>query len=94
MAGLSKAEATRFAFLVGLPIIALGALKDGVDLFRGELVLPPWPVSLVGFIIAGICGYLAISWMISYLKRVKLYWFAAYTALLGVILIGVWLLGR
>ncbi|MCL2819078.1 MAG: undecaprenyl-diphosphate phosphatase [Actinomycetia bacterium] len=90
LAGLSKSAATRFAFLVGLPIIALGALKDGIELLRGDLILPAWPISLLGFVVAGISGYLAISWMISSLKKTKLYWFAAYTALLGVILLVVW----
>ena len=94
MAGLKKAEATRFAFLVGLPIIALGALKDGVDLVSGQLTLPPWPVALIGFLTAGVSGYLAISWMITRLKKTSLNWFAAYTALLGAVLIGVWLAAR
>ncbi|MCL2491408.1 MAG: undecaprenyl-diphosphate phosphatase [Coriobacteriia bacterium] len=94
MAGLSRVEATRFAFLVGLPIIAVGALKDGVDMLQGELILPPWSVSLLGFVIAGVSGYLAISWMIATLKRIKLYWFGAYTALLGIVLLVVWAIGR
>jgi undecaprenyl-diphosphatase len=94
MAGLKKAEATRFAFLVGLPIIALGALKDGVELLRGQLVLPPWPVTMLGFLVAALSGYLAISWMIARLKKIDLYWFGAYTALLGVVLLSIHLIGK
>jgi len=89
MAGLKKEHATRFAFLVGLPIIAIGALKDGIDLMQGQLTLPPWPVTLIGFVVAGISGYLAINWMITRLQRTNLNWFAVYTALLGAVLIGV-----
>ena len=93
LGGLQKKEATRFAFLVGLPIILMGALKDAIPLAKGEVELLPLPVALVGFVVAGISGYAAISWMIASLNKVKLYWFGVYTALLGVVLLTLWIMG-
>lgn len=87
LVGLSKKAATRFSFLVGMPIILAGALKDGLDIMAGQIILPPFEISLVGFIAAAISGYLAIAWMIAYVSRIKLYWFAAYTGVLAVVLL-------
>lgn len=93
VAGLSKQEATRFSFLVGLPIILLGALKDGVGLMQGTIVLPSVTICAVGFAASAVTGYLAIAWMIRYVEHIKLYWFAAYTAVLGIALISFSLMG-
>ncbi|MDR1412323.1 MAG: undecaprenyl-diphosphate phosphatase [Actinomycetes bacterium] len=87
MVGLSRKEATRYSFLLGLPIIAAGAVKDGLGLLNGSLVLPPFGISLTGFIIAGVSGYLAIAVMLHFVQNTQLYWFAAYTAAVGIILI-------
>lgn len=93
LGGLRKEEATRFAFLVAFPIIILGAAKDGIGLLKGSVVLPSFWVCLIGFIAAGISGYLAISWMISSLKKVSLYWFGLYTVVLGCLLLTLWFIG-
>lgn len=86
-AGLNREKATRFSFLLALPIIAAGALMDGVDLVQGQLALPGFWVCAVGFVASAIFGYIAIAVMIDLVKRIKLYWFAAYTAVLGIILL-------
>jgi undecaprenyl-diphosphatase len=87
MVGLSRKEATRYSFLLGVPIIIAGAAKDGIDLLGGQLVLPPLGVSALGFVVAGISGYFAISWMLKFVQNTQLYWFAAYTAVVGAVLI-------
>jgi undecaprenyl-diphosphatase len=83
LSGLSREQAARFSFLLGIPIIALAAAKDAVDLFAGHVQLPGIVPSVVGFAAAGVTGYLAIALLLSIVKRHKLYWFAAYTAVLG-----------
>lgn len=82
-AGLSREAAARFSFLLGMPIIALAAAKDTVDLLGGNATLPGVVPSIVGFVAAGLSGYLAIAWLLSLVKHHSLYWFAAYTAVLG-----------
>lgn len=81
--GLSREAAARFSFLLGMPIIALAAAKDTVDLLGGSATLPGVVPSIVGFVAAGLSGYLAIAWLLTLVKRHSLYWFAAYTAVLG-----------
>lgn len=85
--GLNREKATRFSFLLAMPIIAAGALMDGIDLIQGQLALPGFWVCLIGFITSAVFGYIAIAVMIDLVKRIKLYWFAGYTAILGVILL-------
>lgn len=81
--GLSRDQSARFSFLLGIPIIALAAAKDGVDLLGGQATLPGVAASLVGFVAAGVAGYLAIAALLALVRRHSLYWFAAYTAVLG-----------
>ena len=81
---LSREDAARFAFLLGIPIIALASAKDTVDILGGSSTLPgTWPVLVVGFLAAGLTGYLAIWGLLKFVKNHSLYWFAGYTALLG-----------
>lgn len=83
LSGLSREQAARFSFLLGIPIISLAAAKDALDLLRGHVQLPGIAPSVIGFIAAGVSGYFAIALLLSIVKRHKLYWFAAYTAVLG-----------
>lgn len=82
-AGLSREASARFSFLCGIPIIALAAAKDALDIIRGSAALPGLAPSLVGFMAAAVAGYLAIAGLLSLVKRHGLWVFAAYTALLG-----------
>lgn len=86
--GLSREDAARFSFLLGIPIITLAAAKDAFDVMRGASHLPGTPAALVaGFLAAGICGYLAIWGLLRFVKNHSLYWFAAYTGLLGTVML-------
>lgn len=81
--GLSRETAARFSFLCGIPIIALAAAKDGLDLLSGSASLPGLAPSLAGFAAAAVAGYTAIAGLLGLVKRHGLWVFAAYTGLLG-----------
>lgn len=87
LAGLSREHAARFSFLLGMPIITAAAAKDLLDLTQGTSTLPPAMVSASGFIAAAASGYLAIYVLLRLVKTTRLYGFAAYTAVLGAILL-------
>lgn len=91
--GMSREKATRFSFLVSLPIIAAAALLDGLHVIKGTAVLPSASICAVGFIASAVAGYFAIAIMIDLVKRIKLYWFAGYTFILGVILLALHFFG-
>jgi undecaprenyl-diphosphatase len=85
MSGLDRETSARFSFLLGFPIITLAAAKDVYDLMQGSAHLPGLVPSAVGFIAALVSGYIAVWWLVPYLKNHRLWIFAAYTAVLGTV---------
>jgi len=86
--GLSRVQATRYSFLLLIPIVIAGSLRDIVRMVEGSLVLPNFWILVVTFIIAGVVGYLTIEWMIRIVSKTSLKYFALYAVLLGIVLIG------
>ncbi len=82
--GLDRAQAARFSFLLSGPTILLAGLKQGLDVIQGDAVLPGLLATLGGFAAAAVTGYLAIAFIMEYLRRHSFAVFAAYTAVLGV----------
>ena len=82
--GLSRAEAARFSFLLGTPIIALATLSriqvlwtsGGLDLVS---VLP----FLVGIIFSFVSGFLCIEYLLRFLRSRSYFPFVAYRLLLA-----------
>ena len=88
--GLSRKRAADFAFLMSVPAI-LGAIvlefiKNGSDIFSGVMVesMGGWQPLVVGIFTSAVFGFLAIKFMLSIVRRVRLTWFGVYTALLGI----------
>lgn len=83
--GLSGERAARFSFLLAIPVI-LGA---GIFKFP-ELGGAPAGNMLAlagGFLAAMLVGYVVISWLLAILRKGKLYYFAGYTLLAGLLVI-------
>ncbi len=91
--GLTRAEAARFSFLLGVPVIAGAGVSQLVQLARGA---EPNGVDAgmlaVGFLAAAISGYLCVRFLLSYLQRGTLYGFAAYCWALGLVVVVIWTL--
>ena len=86
---MDRQGAARFAFLMSIPImLAAGILgvKDLLDVPNlGQMVV----LVAVGFILAGVVGYLVIRWFIGYLRGKSLLPFAAYCAVLALVVVAV-----
>ena len=85
--GLTREQATRFAFLLSFPIIlGVGVLKIFELVSVG--VSSSFTLSLVsGGIAAFVVGLLAIHWMIRFLRHHSLYPFVVYRILLALLVI-------
>lgn len=88
--GLSRKRAADFAFIMSVPAI-LGAIvlelaKNGSEILSGAKVaeMGGWLPLLVGIFTSAVFGFLAIKFMLSIVRRVRLTWFGVYTALLGI----------
>lgn len=83
--GLERTEAARFAFLLGIPVIAGAGLLQIVEAIQlGESM----PSSVwVGVVVAGLSGYAAIAILLRLLTRVGLAPFGLYCITFGAIAI-------
>ena len=79
-AGLSRREATRFAFLLGIPVIAGAGLKT---LIEGEVAFSG--PSLTGAVTAFAVGLAAIHFLVTFLDNHSLRAFAIYRAAVAVL---------
>ncbi len=75
--GMSRPEAARFAFLLGIPAIAGGGMQ-AARMLGGEGLAAHGPVLLAGLVTSGVVGYLAVAGLLRYLARRSLAVFAWY----------------
>lgn len=78
---MERTEAARFAFLLGIPVIAGAGLLQIVDVLRAGEAIPStvW----VGVVVAGLSGYAAIAILLRLLARVGLAPFGLYCVTFG-----------
>ena len=85
--GLNRELSFKFSFLLSIPAILGAVLLESIKMYR----LPPDPAALsalpliVGAMVAGLCGILALSLMNKLVKTGQIYGFFPYCLLLGVI---------
>lgn len=89
--GIDRARAARFSFLMVVPLILGKMILDIKDLFSGEVVVSSDQsfALIVAFTAAFLSGLVACTWMISLVKKAKLYYFSIYCAIVGIIAIAV-----
>jgi undecaprenyl-diphosphatase len=85
--GLGRTEAARLSFLMAIPA-TLGAgvfsLKDAAEAAQ----LGYGPVELLaGGVVAGLSGALAILWLLDFVRRGRLIWFAGYCWLAAIVVL-------
>jgi len=84
--GIDRTKAARFSFLMVVPLIFGKVAKD---IMSGEISLESDQIGSMGlgFIAAFISGLFACNWMITLVKNSKLYYFAIYCFIVGIIAI-------
>ncbi len=87
--GLTREEATRFSFLLSVPILLGSSLKELVSIIRSGAFATNSINLLFGTIVAFIVGLLAIKFMIKFLKNNSLNIFIYYRVILAVVVLGI-----
>ncbi|MDI6769910.1 MAG: undecaprenyl-diphosphatase UppP [Anaerolineales bacterium] len=82
--GFDRPSAARFAFLMSVPVMLAAGAYESLHLLKIPNLGSFLPLLAVGFITAAIVGWLAIRWLLNFLGKRSLYWFASYCALTGV----------
>lgn len=80
-----RPAAARFSFLMSVPIMIGATVFSINDLLSTPGLSGLVPVILAGLITAAIVGFLAIRWLLAFLAKHSLGWFAFYCGLLGLI---------
>ena len=92
-AGLKRSAAADFSFLMSIPAILGATALEAKDALEAGTLGVPLPALVVGMIAAGGTGYFAVKWMLKLIKEKKLWGFAVYTAVLGVAVVVLQLMG-
>lgn len=85
LVGLARPAAVRFAFLLAVPVGLLVGAKNVADLVGagGE-----WGAEIaIGFLVSGLSAYIAIRWLLHWVRRHNLTGFVVYRVILGLALL-------
>lgn len=85
---LQRDTAARFSFLLGIPAITLAGLVELKDVFKSGLTIDSLSVVIIGLLSSALFSYLAIAWLISYLKKRNTWIFVWYRLGFGLIILG------
>ncbi|MFC1617647.1 undecaprenyl-diphosphatase UppP [Patescibacteria group bacterium] len=86
--GLTREAAARFAFMLSVPIILAAGILGLIEMAgNGGIAEIGLASVIIGFIVAAASGYLAIKFMLRFLRQRKLYIFSIYLMILGVTLL-------
>ncbi len=90
--GLKREPSARYSFFLATPIILGAGLFKVIDLVQMGGLTAQAPALIVGFATAAAVGLACIHFLLQYLQRRRLYPFAAYCAVFGIInlLVALW----
>jgi undecaprenyl-diphosphatase len=76
--GLSLSAAVEFSFLLGLLTLGAATIYEGLKLGPEIVAAFGWVSPLVGLVVAGIAAFIAVRWMVEYLRTRSLAVFGWY----------------
>jgi undecaprenyl-diphosphatase len=84
---LTRVDAARFSFLLGVPIIAAAGAKGLIDTLTSGLDAGQLAVFAIGVAVSALAGFVAIWGLLRYLQRATTAVFIVYRIVLGIVLI-------
>jgi undecaprenyl-diphosphatase len=90
-AGLDRADAARFSFLMATPITALAVAYEGFKLLKGDVAGVEAAPLIAGVVASFVAGMFAIAFLLRYVRTRSYGIFVAYRLVLAVIVIVVFL---
>ena len=84
----SRAAATEFAFLVGIPTMFAATGYELLHVARsGEAAHEDWTALAVAFVASAVTAFVAVKWLLNYIKGHRCTVFAVYRFILGIALL-------
>ncbi|MBX4866048.1 MULTISPECIES: undecaprenyl-diphosphate phosphatase [Rhizobium] len=85
----NRAAATEFAFLVGIPTMYAASGYELLKAFRdGGAAGEDWTALAIAFVVSTIVAFIAVKWLLAYIRSNRFTLFAVYRIILGVLLLG------
>ncbi|HET6631399.1 MAG TPA: undecaprenyl-diphosphate phosphatase [Rhodanobacteraceae bacterium] len=86
-----RSAATEFAFLVGIPTMYAATGYECLHALRhGEAAHADWLALGVGFAVSAVVGFIAVRWLLGYIRGHTFTPFAIYRIVLGALLLSPW----
>lgn len=85
---LNRPSAAKFSFLLSIPVLSAAGLLAFFDLLKMADFTSQAFVYLPGLISSAVVSYLSIRFLIQFLMKHSLYYFAIYCAIVGIVIIG------
>ena len=88
LAGMSnRAAATEFAFLVGIPTMFAASGYELLKATKAGAAHEDWGALALGFAVSTITAFIAVKWLLGYIRTHRFTAFAVYRILLGLVLL-------
>jgi undecaprenyl-diphosphatase len=85
----SRAAATEFAFLVGIPTMYAASGYELLKTFKdGGVAGEDWGALGVAFVVSTIVAFISVKWLLSFIQTNRFTVFAVYRIIIGVVLLG------
>lgn len=82
--GLSRSAATEFSFLLGIPTLLAAGAKKTLDAVRGHEPHEPWPLIVLGTVVAAVTAFVVVKWLLGYVRQNTFTAFGWYRIVVGV----------
>ncbi|MGO1690568.1 MAG: undecaprenyl-diphosphate phosphatase [Halomonas sp.] len=82
MVGMSREGASRFSFLLSIPVIVLAGGLEAIGLLREPHSID-WVAMMVGTLLSGVSAYLCIHYFLVIIKKIGMQPFVIYRVLFG-----------
>jgi undecaprenyl-diphosphatase len=88
LAGTSnRPAATEFAFLVGIPTMFAASGYELLKQVKAGGVHEDWAALALGFVVSAVTAFIAVKWLLGYIRSHRFTWFAIYRIVLGAALL-------
>ena len=85
--GLSRVEASRFSFLLAIPVIIAASVLQSYELFTNDQISIDYMNFILGIAMSCFVAFLTIQWFLELVSRIGMLPFVIYRVLLGLIII-------
>ncbi|MBA3679080.1 undecaprenyl-diphosphatase UppP [Candidatus Saccharibacteria bacterium] len=92
--GFKREDAARFSFLLATPISLGAGLYKAYELVKHPSQSLTNFDLIVGIVVTFIVGIVVIKWLLDYLKKHSMLVFVIYRAVVGLLVVGLWLIRR